>query len=43
VARRTFDVIDLIEIYVHWFASRSHDSGHEKLPMGGHETARWWP
>jgi hypothetical protein len=23
VARRTFDVIDLIEIYVHWFAGRS--------------------
>ena len=24
MARRTFDVIDLIELYEHWWAGRSH-------------------
>jgi hypothetical protein len=24
-----------------WF--RGFDDGREKLPMGGHESAHWWP
>jgi transposase len=31
VARRTFDVIDLVEIYVHWFAGRSRVQISESL------------